>query len=105
LRHHASTTDDEHVLGASEDRSSLLIRNARVFTSDDARPWAGAVAVEGERISWVGDDADALEHLGAGSGAIDAHGAAVFPGFVDAHTHVRLGSNPGGSALGNRHAG
>jgi len=68
--------------------ASLLIRNARVFTSDDTRPWAGAVAVEGERISWVGDDADAPDHLGAASEVIDANGASVFPGFVDAHNHV-----------------
>ena len=87
------------MLGASKDRSSLLIRNARVFTSDDARPWAGAVAVEGERISWVGDDADAREHLGARNEVIDANDAAVFPGFVDAHNHVRLGSNPGAVQL------
>jgi predicted amidohydrolase YtcJ len=81
------------------DALGLLIRNARVFTSDDARLWAGAVAVEGGLISWVGDDADAREHLRAGSEVIDANGAAVFPGFVDAHNHVRLGSNPGAIQL------
>jgi hypothetical protein len=90
--------------------AGLLIRNARVFTSDDTRPWAGAVAVEGERISWVGDDADAPDHLGAASEVIDANGASVFPGFVDAHNHVRLGSNPGAvqlsgaTSLGDLHA-
>jgi predicted amidohydrolase YtcJ len=77
----------------------LLIRNARVFTADDARPLASAVAVEGDRISWVGDDAEANEHLGAGSDVIDANGAGVLPGFVDAHNHVRLGSNPGAVQL------
>jgi len=90
--------------------AGILIRNARVFTSDETRPWAGALAVEDERISWVGDDADASEHLGAASEVIDANGAGVFPGFVDAHNHVRLGSNPGAvqlsgaSSLGDLHA-
>jgi hypothetical protein len=79
--------------------AGLLIRNARAFTSDDARPWAGAVAVQGERISWVGDDADAPEHLEPGAEVIDAAGATVLPGFVDAHNHVRLGSNPGAVQL------
>jgi predicted amidohydrolase YtcJ len=79
--------------------ADLLIRNARAFTSDDARPWAGAVAVEGERISWVGDDADATEHVGRATEVIDARGATVLPGFVDAHNHVRLGSNPGAVQL------
>jgi predicted amidohydrolase YtcJ len=90
--------------------AGLLIRNARVFTSDDTRPWAGAVAVEGERISWVGDDTDAPEHLGTASEVIDANGASVFPGFFDAHNHARLGSNPGAvqlsgaTSLGDLHA-
>ena len=35
----------------------LLIRNARAFTVDAARPWAEAIAVREGRIAWVGDDA------------------------------------------------
>jgi predicted amidohydrolase YtcJ len=80
--------------------ADLLIRNARAFTSDDSRPWATALAVDGERISWVGDEADAPEHVGPNTEVIDAHGATVVPGFVDAHNHVRLGSNPGAVQLG-----
>jgi predicted amidohydrolase YtcJ len=79
--------------------ADLLIRNARAFTSDDSRPWAGAVAVDGERISWVGDDADVPEHVGPNTEVIDARGATVLSGFVDAHNHVRLGSNPGAVQL------
>ncbi|HXY39789.1 MAG TPA: imidazolonepropionase [Vicinamibacteria bacterium] len=49
-----------------------------------------AVAVAGGRIAWVGDDAafDGAVRLAAGARAIDAAGAAVVPGFVDAHTHL-----------------
>ena len=67
----------------------LVIRNARVHTVDPARPEAEAVAVEDGRIVWVGDDADAP----AAGEVIDAGGATVLPGFVDAHNHVRLGSD------------
>jgi predicted amidohydrolase YtcJ len=74
--------------------ASLLIRNARVYTLDPARPWAGAVAVRDDRIAWVGDDADADEHAGPDTEVIDAGGATALPGFIDAHNHVRLGSNP-----------
>ena len=74
--------------------ASLLLRNARVFTADAARPWAGAVAVEGDRIAWVGEDEDASAFLGPDTEVVDAGGGSVLPGFIDVHDHVRLGSNP-----------
>jgi len=66
----------------------LLIRNGRLFTVDDALPWAEAVAVSDGRISWIGSDADAPP----ARETIDARGGLVLPGFVDAHNHVRLGA-------------
>ena len=49
-----------------------------------------AVAVAGGRIAWVGPDRE-LEgsvSLAAGARVLDAAGAAVVPGFVDAHSHL-----------------
>lgn len=63
-------------------------------TVDPARPWAEAVAIEGERITWIGDDDDASTRIGPDTEVIDAGGATVLPGFIDSHNHVRLGSNP-----------
>ena len=74
--------------------ASLLIRNAHAYTVDADRPWADAVAVEGDRIVWVGDDEGATARTGPGTEVIDAGGATVLPGFIDSHNHVRLGSNP-----------
>ena len=74
--------------------ASLLIRNARAYTVDPAVPWANAIAVEDGRIVWIGDDDDARVHAGPDTEVIDARGATVLPGIVDAHNHVRLGSNP-----------
>ena len=73
---------------------SLLIRNARVTTVDPARPWAEAVAVESDRVSWVGDDGDAEGLVGPDTDVVDVGGASVLPGLIDPHNHVRLGSNP-----------
>ena len=73
---------------------SLLVRNARAFTLDPSRPRAEAVCVVEGRISWVGDEADASAHMGPETEVIDAAGATLLPGFIDAHNHVRLGSNP-----------
>jgi predicted amidohydrolase YtcJ len=70
-------------------RADLLLRNAKVYTVDPARPWAKAVAIDGERIAWVGDDDDVPE----ANETIDLGGRLLLPGFVDAHNHVRLGSD------------
>ena len=49
-----------------------------------------AVAASQGRIAWVGADAeaDAAVRLQPGGEELDAAGAAVVPGFVDAHTHL-----------------
>lgn len=68
--------------------ADLRICNGRVFTVDDALPWAEAVAVSDGRISWVGSNADAPN----AHETVDARGRLVLPGFVDARNHVRLGA-------------
>src|SRR6266480_7331866 len=73
--------------------ADLVVRNARVYTVDRALPWAEAVAVSGGWITWVGADADAGDHVAAGTEVIDAGGRLVLPGFIDSHDHVRLGSD------------
>jgi imidazolonepropionase len=45
-----------------------------------------AVAIEGDRIAWVGERRDAP--AGIEGPRIDAGGAAAMPGFVDSHTHL-----------------
>ena len=84
---------------------SLAIRHARLATMEGAQaapqegPLAliedGAVAVDGERIAYVGPDHDLAEKIAAGelgraprAVEIDAAGALVTPGFVDPHTHL-----------------
>jgi imidazolonepropionase len=45
-----------------------------------------AVAIDGDRVVWVGESGRAPE--GLDGPAVDAGGAAVVPGFVDSHTHL-----------------
>lgn len=54
-----------------------------------------AVLVEGSRIAWVGDRADAaaVAAVRAGAAVVDAGGRAVLPGFVDSHTHLVFGGD------------
>jgi predicted amidohydrolase YtcJ len=73
--------------------ADLVVRGARVYTADRAARWAEAVAIRHGRITWVGADADAADHLGRGTEVLDAGGRLVLPGFIDSHNHVRLGSD------------
>lgn len=75
-----------HVL-AQAAAISLAIVNARVWTGDTRRPWADAVAVQGNQIAAVGSSAEIRKLAGATTRVIDAKGAMVVPGFTDAHVH------------------
>lgn len=75
-----------HVL-AQAAAISLAIVNARVWTGDTRRPWADAVAVQGNQIAAVGSSAEIRKLAGAATRVIDAKGAMVVPGFTDAHVH------------------
>ena len=49
----------------------------------------GALAVRGKRVAAVGPEREVIEGLGLRAvRTIDARGAAVHPGFIDAHNHV-----------------
>ncbi len=72
--------------------ADFLITNARVFTADPARPRAQAVAVKGNRIVFVGENAAAMEWRGPATRLIDGEGRTLMPGFIDAHFHLLHGS-------------
>jgi len=74
--------------------ADLLIRNTRIYTVDEAQPWAQAVAVKGERILWVGPDAEAGRFASEQTRVIDAGGRLLLPGFIDSHSHISTGSDP-----------
>ncbi|MBW2271523.1 MAG: amidohydrolase [Deltaproteobacteria bacterium] len=61
--------------------------DARIYTVDPSRPWAAAVAVEGERISYVGDEAGARALIGSATEVHDLGGRLLLPGFIDTHAH------------------
>lgn len=66
---------------------TLLLVNGTVYTVDDERPLAEAIAVRGERIVAVGTTADLKADFTA-ERVIDLQGKPVYPGFTDAHAHM-----------------
>ncbi len=47
----------------------------------------GALAARGGRVVWIGEDRDLESQVALDGDQLDAAGACVIPGFVDAHTH------------------
>ncbi|AVH57410.1 MULTISPECIES: amidohydrolase [Streptomyces] len=76
---------------ATDDAADVVVRNAKVYTADPARPQAGAVAIRDGRITAVGDDADVAPLVGPRTRVVDALGRRVVPGLNDAHLHVIRG--------------
>ena len=68
--------------------ADLVLTNGRIYTVDNARPEASALAVRAGRIQFVGSDAEARVLAGPSTLVIDLHGATVVPGIVDAHAHL-----------------
>ncbi|GAB4426220.1 MAG: amidohydrolase [Anaerolineae bacterium] len=66
---------------------TLILHNAKIYTVDPTRPWAGAVACTGGTITAVGDSADILPLAGPKTVVIDAGGKLVLPGLTDSHVH------------------
>ena len=70
----------------------LIITNAHALTQNPAAPSAEAVVISGDRLSFVGSEADALLRRRAETQVIDAAGKTLLPGFVDSHFHLLWGS-------------
>ncbi|WP_321390136.1 amidohydrolase [Emcibacter sp.] len=64
----------------------MILQNATIYTGNDVQDIVASVAVKGDRIVAVGNvvdyDCDKVQKL-------DLQGAFVYPGFTDAHVHLR----------------
>ena len=65
--------------------------NGAVYTVDDDRTWAKAVAVKDGSIVYVGDDDGARRLVGNDTEIIDLAGQMMLPAFHDSHIHIMIG--------------
>jgi predicted amidohydrolase YtcJ len=68
--------------------ADLVVTHARIYTVDDSRPVAEAMAIGGGRILFTGSVRGAMALKGASTRVIDLGGKTVIPGMVDAHAHL-----------------
>jgi N-acyl-D-aspartate/D-glutamate deacylase len=60
----------------------VLIRNAMVVDGTGKPPYKASIAIQGERVTSIG------EVSGAAKKEVDASGLIASPGFIDAHSHA-----------------
>ena len=81
------------VASAADVPADRILTGGRIWTADDARPWAEALAIRGDRIVYVGDAAGVRALRGPKTELVELAGRLVTPGFNDSHIHI------GGGAL------
>jgi predicted amidohydrolase YtcJ len=74
-------------------KADIILKSSNIFDSIRDEPFAGAIAVAGDRIVAVGDAAE-IDKAYAGDGArvYDFGDKLIVPGFIDAHMHYFSGS-------------
>ncbi|GAC1515576.1 MAG: amidohydrolase [Gemmatimonadaceae bacterium] len=68
--------------------ADLVITHARIYTADETRPVAEALAVRGGRILFVGSASGAAALTGPTTRVVDLPGRTIVPGLIDAHAHM-----------------
>ncbi|MEW5826327.1 MAG: amidohydrolase family protein [Candidatus Bipolaricaulota bacterium] len=73
---------------AMGDFADVVFVGGRVVTMTSPEDIHEALAVSGNRILRVGSDAEVLALSGPDTRRVDLAGRAVYPGFIDPHTHL-----------------
>jgi predicted amidohydrolase YtcJ len=84
-------------IGLAAPPADIVFMNGAVYTVDEARSWASAVVVTGDRITYVGDDATARTFIGGSTHVVDLNHRMLLPGFQDSHVHPLEVPNPANS--------
>ncbi|OFW27225.1 MAG: hypothetical protein A3H27_02295 [Acidobacteria bacterium RIFCSPLOWO2_02_FULL_59_13] len=74
----------------SQQPVDLILHNGKILTVDDSFSTAQAVAVTGNTITAVGNNADILKLSAPGTQVIDLRGRTVTPGMIDTHRHYSV---------------
>lgn len=67
--------------------AELVLTNARIYTVEEAQPWAEAIAIDGGEIVFVGAAEEAEAWIGEATEVLDLDGRLVLPGLHDVHLH------------------
>ena len=79
--------------------ADIVYTNGKIYTVDDAQPWAEAVAIKDRKFLVVGSAREAEAATGDGTKVVDLGGKFVMPGIVDMHAHPFTGVDLGTGVL------
>ena len=71
----------------SQQKVTLAVINAKIWTANPLKPWAEAIAVSGNLISTVDSNKEIQKLHTKKTLVIDAKGQMLTPGFTDSHLH------------------
>lgn len=60
---------------------------AKIFTSDPAAPYAQALAIKGDTVIYIGDQAGVTGFVADTTTQYDVSGKLILPGIIDGHVH------------------
>ena len=69
-------------------KASLVLHNAKVYTVNPAQPAAEAIAIDGDKIVFVGKNEDVKKFITSTTEVIDCNGRFVMPGLIEGHGHI-----------------
>ena len=76
------------VFSRQASEADVLLLNANIITMNEKQPRAQAIAIKGNRIAWVGSNAEAKKLFRQPARSINLNGATVLPGIIDGHVHL-----------------
>lgn len=68
--------------------ASLVVKGGKIYTVNNGNEVAEAIAVDENKIVFVGSEADVREHIGDNTEVIDLAGKILTPGFIEGHGHL-----------------
>ena len=71
-----------------QNKADLVIMGGKVATVDNDFSITEAVAVQNDKILFVGTNKDAKEYIGSTTNVIELNGELVLPGLIDSHGHL-----------------
>jgi predicted amidohydrolase YtcJ len=81
------TSDSTAANQSDQGAADMILHHGFVWTVDDSKPRAEAIAIRGDRIIKVGGNEEVLALKGERTQLIDLKGSFVTPGFNDNHVH------------------